>query len=354
MSTYNILSIDGGGVFVLMPLLLLRRLERAYPGYLGAVDLFAGTSAGALSAVILAAHDEPAAGLERAIEFWETSPIFALNLGRAARAAAGLSPLFSQQELRGELVKIIGRKTLGDSPHKVLAASMQLDDRSRDRRRSWRPVSISNLEVEGGRYRDIPLVDAALRSAAAPIAWPVYQGHVDGGIFANDPSMLALTRVLRDQWGAAERAAHARDYLDSIRLLSLGEGQTVHHLRTGKGNWGYWRWLANPRLPLALVELAVSSTGEEISEQCRLLLGERQYHRLNPNTASPVSQASHLPRPAELLKSIVRGPSHAVASLREPVHLARVKARQIGDAYPLQETLAWLETAGWPGQPQPA
>lgn len=46
MSRYVILSLDGGGIRGALTAVLLERLEAEYPGFLGAVDLFAGTSTG--------------------------------------------------------------------------------------------------------------------------------------------------------------------------------------------------------------------------------------------------------------------------------------------------------------------
>ena len=40
------------------------------------------------------------------------------------------------------------------------------------------------------------VADCTLRSAAAPTYFPSYQGHVDGGMFANNPSLLAASLIL--------------------------------------------------------------------------------------------------------------------------------------------------------------
>ena len=51
---YHILSIDGGGVRGLVACVILERLEAAHPGFLDQVDLFAGTSTGAIVALGMA------------------------------------------------------------------------------------------------------------------------------------------------------------------------------------------------------------------------------------------------------------------------------------------------------------
>lgn len=348
MPRYNILSIDGGGVNVLMSLLLLRRIEAARPGFLAASDLFAGTSAGGISAMIVAAEDDPATGLDRAIRFWEASPGFVRRARHTAASFAGTGALYSNRSLRLALQHVLGDKRLRDLPHKVLVASMQLDSKtSNPEYRSWRPRSLSNLEVEGGAYLNGLAVDIALRSAAAPMIWPVYQGYVDGGLFANDPSMLALTRVLDERRDPSTPGGHAREILDDISLFSVGEGQVPHYIQAGTENWGYWHWMFHHRRQGALLELALNSTAEAISEQCRMLLGDHQYYRLNPDTKPLTGRTMHVFDPISFARSRLL---HTIASVEElinPLHAALAHARAVGTSYDLTPVFPWIDDFGW-------
>ncbi len=348
MPRYNILSIDGGGVNVLMSLLLLRRIEEARPGFLAACDLFAGTSAGGISAMILAADEDPAVGLDSAIRFWEKSPSFVRRARHAAASFAGTAALFSNRSLRLALQQVLGDKTLRKLPHTVLVTSIQLDSKaSNPEYRSWRPRSLSNLEVEGGAYLNGLAVDIALRSAAAPMIWPVYQGYVDGGLFANDPSMLALTRVLDERRDRSTPGGHARDILDDISLFSVGEGQVPHHIQAGTENWGYWQWMFHRKRQGALLELALNSTAEAISEQCRMLLGDHQYYRLNPDSKPLTGRTMHVFDPISFAGSRLQ---HATTSLEElvnPLHAALAHARDVGSTYDLTPVFPWIDDFGW-------
>lgn len=354
MPRYNILSIDGGGVNVLMSLLLLHRIEATRPGFLAASDLFAGTSAGGISAMILAAEDDPAIGLERAIQFWEESPGFVRRARHAATSFAGTAALYSNRSLRFQLQRVLGDKTLRDLPHKVLVASIQLDSKaSNPEYRSWRPRSLSNLDVEGGAYLNGLAVDIALRSAAAPMIWPVYQGYVDGGLFANDPSMLALTRVLDERRDQSTPGGHAREILDDISLFSVGEGQVPHHIQAGTENWGYWQWLFHRKRQGALLELALNSTAEAISEQCQMLLGTHQYYRLNPDTKPLTGRTMYVFDPISFARSRLKHAATSVEELVNPLHAALSHARTIGNTYDLSDVFPWIDGFGWLGSNTP-
>jgi patatin-like phospholipase/acyl hydrolase len=348
VSRYNILSIDGGGVNVLMSLLLLRRLEAVRPGFLAACDLFVGTSAGGISAMMLAAEDDPATGLDKAIRFWEKSPKFVRRARHAVASFVGTGALYSNSSLRRELQRILRDKKLKDLPHKVLVASVQLDSKaSNPAYRSWRPRSLSNLDVEGGAYLEGLAIDIALRSAAAPMIWPVYQGYVDGGLFANDPSMLALTRVLDERRNHSTPGGHARDVLVDISLFSVGEGQVPHYIQAGTENWGYRQWLLHPRRQGALLELALNSTAEAISEQCRMLLGDHQFYRLNPDSKPLTGRTMHVFDPIPFARSRLQ---HATASIEElinPLHAALAHARSVAGTYNLDPASSWVDDSGW-------
>ena len=55
MPAYHILSLDGGGIRGIFSARVLERLEQAVPGFLGQLNLLAGTSTGGIIALGLAA-----------------------------------------------------------------------------------------------------------------------------------------------------------------------------------------------------------------------------------------------------------------------------------------------------------
>lgn len=348
MSTYNVLSLDGGGVFVVMPLLFLKRIEQARPGFLASVDVFAGTSAGGIAALLIASEEDPVAGLDKAIRFWETTRPVTRGGLHHVQALAGLASFALNDSLARPLRRLLGAIRFGELPKKAVVAAIELDNRNPDPfRRSWQPRGLTNLAVAGGRYDDDLVVDIALRTSASPIMSRVHQGYVDGGIFANDPSMLTLSLLMRQIRHEHQITVHGRDLLDDVSLFSLSEGHRMHYQQGGTEDWGYNHWLFSPKLPFALVELALTSGGEEISEQCRLLLGDNQYFRLNPLIKPPVSRATHVPSLSQVLKHMAADPTAGLQRAKDPGEAALAEARRFGSTYDLSIPLEWLNTSQW-------
>src|SRR5262249_35502131 len=146
MAQYHILSIDGGGIRGLLSAILLERLEAAVPGFLAKVDLFAGTSTGAILALGLACGVTPtqARGLyeERGPEVFADSVLDNVrDLGNA------LGAQYSNGNLKKVLGDYFGARTLADIPHKVLISAFDLDNGPANPAplRTWKPKFFHNF-----------------------------------------------------------------------------------------------------------------------------------------------------------------------------------------------------------------
>lgn len=249
---------------------LLERIAAERPAALGAVDLYAGTSTGAILAVGLAKGLTPGDLVafyrdRSAIAFRDTALDDIRDLGRMLGAD------YSTADRRRAIEPVLGRATLADLPKRVLIATFVLDSenplvqRTPGAPRSWRAKFFHNYpgpDSDGGQTA----VDVVMRSSAAPTYFPIYQGFIDGGVVANNPAMCALAQALHPGTGGQD--------LRDVALLSVGTGHRPHYIAERDGDWGLARW--GP----ALIELLFDAGIGLADYQCRQLLGDC-YFRLN-------------------------------------------------------------------------
>jgi len=280
MATYRILSLDGGGVRGAFAARLLERLEAAHPGFIARADLIAGTSAGGLLALGLA-KGLPPARCRALIE--DNAPNifprdFPYSLGLFRTIKRFFAALYGNDDLRDALYNEFGDLKLKDLRPRVLITTFDLDGDLPDRPRTWKPKFFHNFEETprgGPPDREQTLLDVALRTTAAPTFFPIYQGFVDGGVVANNPSMCALAQALHAPTGGQR--------LDDVVLLSLGTGVDPTRLEAQDKSWGIAQWF------LRKVKLTDALVGgvEDVAEfQCRQVMQTR-FHRLNPVLCQP-------------------------------------------------------------------
>ena len=262
---YKILSIDGGGIRGIIPARLLERLEIHKPGLVQEFDLFAGSSTGAVLAAGFAYGFDPRFMRQMYQGFGKQ--VFADSIWEDLRDLKYiLGADYSIDNLKALLERVIGETTLGDLEKQVLIATFDLKDESRDPPR-WKPKFFHNYPDSRGDSEE-RLVDVVVRSAAAPIYFPIYQGYIDGGVSAINPSMCALAQAFNE------------GFLD-IRLLSLGTGNNPRWLDEQNGDWGVYQWGLN------LVNVVMDGGSEVADYQCRQILKD-QYFRLQPQLLKPI------------------------------------------------------------------
>ena len=268
---YNILALDGGS----RPLLLvgiLEQLEHCSPGFLDAVELYAGTSAGAITCAFMAAAPTPRHGLQRAREFWSMPDNFQLQPLRMATALAGTHAFSDHTKLKAALQSHFGDTTLGDLKRPVLFPTFCLDNKSADpSSRRWSARLLHTLDPMISDT-ELNVVDALLRSGSSPVVNPVYQGYADGGLFANNPSLCAVTAAL-DYRGKR---------MEEIQVVSIGHGQTQKFVDCNRTtDFGYHKWLLDPSNPMALLKVVMDGNLQIITYQCTRLLEDR-FLRIDP------------------------------------------------------------------------
>jgi hypothetical protein len=365
----RILAMDGGNGMNTAD--LLQRVEQVNGhSYLNKVDIFAGTSAGGINSLFFARSDNPSEALQEIQAFWadvNKSILAGIPAGEAAQLAeAGvehnpLAPVFSQewQELAGVivrgflglgqaavgcrsiflndvlkkfLIKYFGANTtLGELKRFVVIVSFQLDNGASGPLRSWIPKLFTNLPFtpagDKGAFKATAspdlgekVVDVALRTSAAPLELPIVQGcegkgpgFVDGGLVANNPSMIALSAIVGTlaHGTTNQPPTPPTESLEDILLLSVGTGRnlvgTAQFLdppfTDGSAPWGYRQWLFDIGNPLLLIDAFLQGGNESVAWQCKILMTEKNFHRLNvplefllvpndPTTAASVAATS--------------------------------------------------------------
>lgn len=310
MSTYRILSMDGGGIRGLITAILIQRLSQSpgLSGWLNQADLLAGTSTGGLLALGIAK------GLDIAVirDLYEKKgkKVFddswlddVFDLGKVIGADYGLTGL------KSELKAILGETKLKDLKTKVLITAFDLDNEDPDpSQRRWKPKLFHNFKSPSDPGDGDQMAwKVGVYTAAAPTYFPSFEGYIDGGVYATNPSMCALAQ-------SQDVRLPNRPAFGDVVLLSLGTGTPLEHVRGQTLNWGYAQW-AKP-----LVSLMLDGVAGIADYQCRQLLGDR-YCRVGP-----------------VFPPDVKIPMDGVGKIREMIDFA--------NSVDLKPAVAWLK-ANW-------
>jgi patatin-like phospholipase/acyl hydrolase len=282
MSSYRILSLDGGGIRGVLSARLLQKIVDSVPAFLEKVDLYAGTSVGAINAVGLAAGLPPA----KLVELYQQKGrvIFHDTLLHEVGDLWGATG--AKYTTKGRLDGIeptIGEGTLGDLPKRVLVTTFELDSRNpiaperTDKPQRWKAKFFHNFQLDNdGKDNpdlDQKAIDVVLRSSAAPTYFPIYQGFVDGGVVANNPSMCALAQAVNPNTGQQE--------IENVIMTSIGTGLTLNFSRSQDGDWGLLQWGSK------LIDILFEASIEMADYQSSQLLRDR-FKRLNPRLRTAI------------------------------------------------------------------
>lgn len=282
MAAQNILSLDGGGSKGIVSAVLVTRLHEE-TNFLDHVDLFAGTSIGAANAAALAIGHPP----KKMVDFYLNQgcslfdqhfkpagvPGYLLKLlshipfiDKWAYKSANLFwPKWDNAGLKTALAGFFSsQEKLGDVQKQLLITATELEGQLPYSSDSVvLPVSMTNFLDD--QYKDLSVSEVVLRSMSAPVYFESHSGFVDGGMYADNPSIAALA--------AATNSDPAR--LSGISMLSIGTGISTSAIQAPKPlRWGLLQWGTRA---FSTSEVAVC---EFDALQTRALMGEN-YFRLN-------------------------------------------------------------------------
>ena len=254
---FKILALDGGGIRSAFQVRLISRLEAAL-GYRISPDFYAATSGGAIVACSLQkmAPDE-------ALNFFlnDCPKIF-----KKESFLQGIDDLWNlegakyyNKSLQSSLRNIFGDMILGDLPVKTLITAFSL----KHAEGFWQPVVFHNLPGMNASP-SLKVVDALLRSSAAPTYFPVYQNYCDGGVWGNNPSMSAVAAACDEFVG--------KQQISEISVLSIGTGRSPIELKGAKRDLGAVDWFQK-----GIFDVLLDSNVEAAHYYTKSLLGARYY-----------------------------------------------------------------------------
>jgi len=262
---YRILSLDGGGVFGSLSIVLIDRLVKKFPDFIKNTDFIAGTSIGGIVACLIA-KEIPLSEI-KVIFPGVAEHIFVRNTYRAVLSSLGLKAFYSNENLKKILDHYFGNTVLGDLKKKVLVPAFLLDNKAKHRH--WKAKFFHNFDGEDSDKKT-KVVDVLMATTAAPVFFPVYKDMVDGSLVENNPSMCAISQT-QDQRAKID----PRPKFEDIVLLSMGREGSNRYLEGEDLDWGYWRWI-NP-----MIKIALDRDARVVHYQTDKLLGSR-YFRLAP------------------------------------------------------------------------
>ena len=221
---FYILSIDGGGFRGLFAAHLLKRMEEAWQiDWRSRFRLLAGTSTGAILSAGLACGKTAV----QLAEFYKThgEAIFTPRLRSRFDLLKLFTSRYSSKNLKMRLDEILGDTTLGQVKIPLILPSVDIGN-------GCVHVSKSKYHDEFIRDPNVRVSDAVLASCAAPtyfdpaVVDDKYQ-LVDGGLWANNPSLVATID------------AHYRLKipLEKVRVLSIGTGKSTVFYPRSQGKW---------------------------------------------------------------------------------------------------------------------
>ena len=274
---FRILAIDGGGIKGIFPAGFLAGLEDRYLGgepVTRYFDLIAGTSTGGIIALGLGAG-LPAASL-RDLYIDRGGEVFPpARLGHLGRLGRGAMSFVRYRYHRAALSRLLrqslGDRRLGQSRARLCVPAMEgLHGEVFVYKTPHHP----DYHLDGAK-RMVAVGEAT--SAAPTFFQPLRDGSgyvlVDGGVWANNPTMVALTEAL----------SCFDIFRDQVRILGLGCGPARRQV-------GKWKIALGGRLIWwDLILAAMDLQSQNANGQAGLLIGADRLLRIEPPTnAKPI------------------------------------------------------------------
>ncbi len=295
--TFHILALDGGGARGIYSALMLAKIEEAACAPVrDSFDLIAGTSAGAISAGA-AAIGVP---MSQIVDLFETESERIFRK-RWFRRFGYVQSKYSRDHLKSVVENIAGGVKLGDIETPLMITG---SDISTGGVYVFKSAYLGDMGYPYVRDGDTLLSEAILASCAAPSYFdPARVGDslvADGGLWANNPSIIAL----------AEALSKFRAEIERVHILSIGTGRSTKFYSQSK-NWGLFTGWGLQKL----VSYFFSLQSQASTNMSKLILEDRHL-RLDPKIGDwGLDDTAHIPNLKSLANSDFTKQSQAILNM---------------------------------------
>ncbi len=306
---FKILSLDGGGIRGAFTAAVLAELESRLDKPIGDYfDMVAGTSTGGLIAAAVATG----VSTSTIVKFYEEKgpsvfaprakyqpakrirklgmPVARLATRKTAEIKLDdvLQTKYEAVPLHEAIAGVFGEQLVGEiTKCRLLVPAVDIT--------MGRTVVYKTPHLPGlTRDRHYKIADVLMATTAAPTFFPHASlggngAVVDGGLWANNPSLVAYTEAMKIIESAGRDCDPRFDSSD-IQILSIGTGEPRYSLAPPADHAGIGWW--GPRV----FDVASISQSQGVSFQLQYLLGER-YKRVNfelPDASWTLDSVQHL------------------------------------------------------------
>ena len=295
-SDFRLLSIDGGGIRGILPAAILAECEQRFLEGDSAgpyFDMIAGTSTGGIIALALSIGI-PASEI-LAVYSDHGSAIFPQNLSensliravqiRLKKIRNIKSVRYDRNPLKRQLESILKERLLGSADRQLVIPSFDKAGEVNVFKTPHHPDYVLDWQLS--------MVDVALCTTAAPTFFAAHAHDntyfMDGGVWANNPTMLGLVDAL----ACHDIASH------QIKCISLGCGRSSIPISDRQLEGGLYQWRT-------IFDIASDLNNQNVVGQARLLIGGDQILRLDADFAGETIELDDYEKAITILPKLAK------------------------------------------------
>jgi len=293
MKKIRILSIDGGGIRGILPGIIIDRLEKKLQKLEGKdkrisdyFDFFAGTSTGGILILAYLLPDQnkrPKLTAEEAVDIYlkKGDKIFEVNLWQEIKTLKGtIDEKYDAAELEMALTETFGETTLSELLKPCIVCSYDIKEGKPHFFKQHR----ANNDIHNFTAKDV-----ARATSAAPTYFENSRvknkvdtpfSLIDGGVFVNNPSLVAYSEVRTMNFAGYEKSPTAKDMV----LISIGTGsESKGYDYDVAKDWGAIGWIK------PVIEIMMSGNSKTVDYHLKQMFKtldtleeQNNYHRLEP------------------------------------------------------------------------